>query len=82
MIKSNSSPCLQKEHSDEPVKQSAKQNMKSRRRGSSKAILGTPDYLAPELLLGTGHGFLFYFILFLYFAFLSFCFNDYFYNRT
>ncbi|KAF9364746.1 hypothetical protein BGX34_000550 [Mortierella sp. NVP85] len=27
-----------------------------RHRGSSKALLGTPDYLAPELLLGFGHG--------------------------
>ncbi|KAF9938027.1 hypothetical protein BGZ65_000575, partial [Modicella reniformis] len=27
-----------------------------RDRGSSKALLGTPDYLAPELLLGFGHG--------------------------
>lgn len=26
-----------------------------RHRGSSKALLGTPDYLAPELLLGIGH---------------------------
>ncbi|RIB15849.1 kinase-like domain-containing protein [Gigaspora rosea] len=32
------------------VKQSKKQN-----RQSSKALLGTPDYLAPELLLGIGH---------------------------
>ena len=28
----------------------------SRRSGSEKTVLGTPDYLAPELLLGTGHG--------------------------
>ncbi|KND05118.1 AGC protein kinase [Spizellomyces punctatus DAOM BR117] len=27
-----------------------------RRQNSSKALLGTPDYLAPELLLGLGHG--------------------------
>ncbi|KAF9108899.1 hypothetical protein BGX27_008185 [Mortierella sp. AM989] len=27
-----------------------------RHRASSKALLGTPDYLAPELLLGIGHG--------------------------
>ncbi|CAG8725941.1 1958_t:CDS:1, partial [Scutellospora calospora] len=32
------------------VKQSKKLN-----RQSSKALLGTPDYLAPELLLGIGH---------------------------
>ncbi|CAG8568211.1 15635_t:CDS:10, partial [Acaulospora colombiana] len=29
--------------------------LKKQNRQSSKALLGTPDYLAPELLLGTGH---------------------------
>ncbi|CAG8789261.1 13938_t:CDS:2, partial [Dentiscutata erythropus] len=38
----------------EPQSSSVKQSKKTNRQ-SSKALLGTPDYLAPELLLGIGH---------------------------
>jgi len=33
-----------------------KNSRKELKRGSNKALLGTPDYLAPELLLGLHHG--------------------------
>jgi serine/threonine protein kinase len=42
---------FQHHHSNTPSRVSSR-----RHRGSSKALLGTPDYLAPELLLGIGHG--------------------------
>ncbi|CAG8563126.1 13629_t:CDS:10 [Dentiscutata erythropus] len=34
---------------------SSSKSLKKQNRQSSKALLGTPDYLAPELLLGIGH---------------------------
>ncbi|PKC71781.1 kinase-like protein, partial [Rhizophagus irregularis] len=40
---------------DKPSTNNASKLFKRQTRQSSKALLGTPDYLAPELLLGIGH---------------------------
>ncbi|KAI9105007.1 serine/threonine protein kinase 15, partial [Phlyctochytrium arcticum] len=39
-----------------PGAEKRKKTRKERPQNSSKTLLGTPDYLAPELLLGLGHG--------------------------
>jgi len=53
IVKSSSAPCLQELTLPSPTSRS-----RVKKSVSSKAVLGTPDYLAPELLLGTGHGIL------------------------
>lgn len=36
--------------------QSATEQSNQRERRKNRSAVGTPDYLAPEILLGTGHG--------------------------
>lgn len=45
---------------DEPHLSAAQQSQKREERLKQSAV-GTPDYLAPEILLGMGHGSLFHF---------------------
>ena len=57
MVKSSSTPCLQ-DLTLPPANPPTTPRSRVKKSVSSKAVLGTPDYLAPELLLGTGHGIL------------------------
>ena len=36
------------------------EELNSREKRQKQSAIGTPDYLAPEILLGTGHGITFY----------------------
>jgi serine/threonine protein kinase len=48
-------PVIDTEQAPKVAASSPKKAESIRRRDSNRSLLGTPDYLAPELLLGKGH---------------------------